>query len=163
VDSQGLEPLSGGWEHGGSLRASHGNYVPPPVGPGDFLFDPLLPGALDAVRVEYRFDAGTDAQLVEKGDASKVYHLRAPGGEIDLPTELGRSWILRLPAGTSVHLGVIAWHWDMEKLTKPKPEIAPEVWEYVHRRRAKMKEEDRLRIAKWREEFPLPNLDDCKE
>jgi hypothetical protein len=144
--------LTDGWEwvHGDDAAKQFGpyrcgEYIPPPVGPGDFLLPFAVYDVIKTIEIRYYFDAGHEAEIQAAEEGAPIYKIFAPEGFVIIPVGAVREWILRLPAGTSVRANIEKWQWDDEMMSrKPKFEMTPERLELGR----KLLEETRKRLRK---------------
>ena len=152
--------LPDGWQYAdeeGVRRVGpygRGEDVPPPVGPGTFLLPFEVYDEIRNIEVHYHFDSGREAEIQAAGDHGPAYRIFAPEGSVIIPVGTVREWVLRLPAGTSVHAYIDKWQWDQEELERQRqqrPELTPEQLELGEKLLAEYRER-RKRAAALNEE-----------
>ncbi|EDY16950.1 hypothetical protein CfE428DRAFT_5579 [Chthoniobacter flavus Ellin428] len=152
--------LPDGWQYAdeeGVRRVGpygRGEYVPPPAGPGTFLLPFEVYDEIRNIEVHYHFDSGHEAEIQAAGDLGPAYKIFGPEGSVIIPVGTVREWVLRLPAGTSVHAYIDKWQWDQEELERQRqqrPELTPEQLELGEKLLAEYRER-RKRAAALNEE-----------
>ncbi len=144
--------MTNGWEYPrhSSNYVGKGNYRPPPTGPGIFLLPFAVHEMIKTIEVHYHFDAGREAEIQGVEENAPVYKIFAPEGSVIIPVGAAREWVLRLPAGTSVHAYIDKWQKDLEKMARRRlPEVTPEGLEWGRRRLAEMRERREREVEQW--------------
>jgi len=100
------------------------------MGPGTFVLPFHVYDEIKTIEVLYHFDSGREAVIQAADEHAPAYPIYAPEGSLIIPVGEVREWVLRLPAGTSVHAYIDKWQWDLEELERQRrPPLTPEQME----------------------------------